>query len=56
MSSFVAPFKNQQYFDLKNYCIKNKKLFEDPEFPANNSSLFYRQPPQSSVRCVMESR
>ncbi|XP_036071057.1 calpain-5 [Oryzias melastigma] len=49
MSSFVAPFKNQQYFDLKNYCIKNKKLFEDPEFPANNSSLFYRQPPRSIV-------
>ncbi|KAF6728856.1 Calpain-5 [Oryzias melastigma] len=43
MSSSVAPFKKQQYSDLKRDCVKNKKLFEDPEFPANDSSVFYKE-------------
>uniref|UniRef100_A0A3B3D9P8 Calpain catalytic domain-containing protein n=2 Tax=Oryzias melastigma TaxID=30732 RepID=A0A3B3D9P8_ORYME len=45
MSSSVAPFKNQHYAHLKRDCIKNKKLFEDPEFPANDSSVFYKEKP-----------
>ncbi|KAF6728917.1 Calpain-5 [Oryzias melastigma] len=49
MFSSVVPFKNQHYAELKKDCIHNKKLFEDPEFPASNSSLFYRQPPPGVV-------
>uniref|UniRef100_A0A3B3B7Q9 Calpain catalytic domain-containing protein n=1 Tax=Oryzias melastigma TaxID=30732 RepID=A0A3B3B7Q9_ORYME len=49
MSSTVVPFKNQHYSDLKRDCIKNKKLFEDPEFPANDSSVFYEEQPHDIV-------
>ncbi|XP_066515238.1 calpain-5-like isoform X2 [Hoplias malabaricus] len=44
MFSTVAPYKNQHYSELKKECLEHKKLFEDPEFPCNNSSLFYRSP------------
>uniref|UniRef100_A0A1I7U2R8 Calpain catalytic domain-containing protein n=1 Tax=Caenorhabditis tropicalis TaxID=1561998 RepID=A0A1I7U2R8_9PELO len=30
-------------------CLRNKTLFEDPEFPANNSSLYYRTPPRDRI-------
>ncbi|XP_041863849.1 calpain-5-like [Melanotaenia boesemani] len=49
MLSSVVPYKNQHYADLKRDCIKSKTLFEDPEFPANNSSLFFRKPPAGNV-------
>uniref|UniRef100_A0A3B3IK82 Uncharacterized protein n=1 Tax=Oryzias latipes TaxID=8090 RepID=A0A3B3IK82_ORYLA len=45
MSSSVVPFKNQRYADQKRDCIKRKRLFRDPEFPADDSSLFYEEPP-----------
>ncbi|XP_045201213.2 calpain-5-like [Mercenaria mercenaria] len=35
----TKPFKGQKYKDLKQHCIKNGKLFTDPLFPANYSSL-----------------
>ncbi|XP_074528860.1 calpain-5-like [Halichoeres trimaculatus] len=44
MFSSAVPYKNQHYFELRRDCIKDKTLFEDPEFPANNSSLFFRKP------------
>ncbi|KAK2881789.1 calpain-5-like isoform X1 [Channa argus] len=50
MFSSPTPYKNQQYTDLKRSCIKNKTLFEDPEFPATNASLFYRKPPPGIVQ------
>ena len=37
-------FKKQNYFTLKNECLKNKRLFVDPEFPASEKSLFYSKP------------
>jgi calpain-5 len=37
----IEPFKNQIYEKIKTECIKNRKLFEDPLFPACKSSLFY---------------
>ncbi|XP_062917071.1 calpain-5-like isoform X1 [Mobula hypostoma] len=39
-------YKDQQYTALKNECLQNHQLFEDPYFPATNESLFYtRSPP-----------
>uniref|UniRef100_A0A8C6L406 Calpain 6 n=1 Tax=Nothobranchius furzeri TaxID=105023 RepID=A0A8C6L406_NOTFU len=40
----LVPYKNQHYADLKQNCIRDKILFEDPEFPATNSSLYYSKP------------
>ncbi|NP_001080808.1 calpain 5 L homeolog [Xenopus laevis] len=42
MFSSVKPFENQQYQALKKECLSKKVLFEDPTFPANNDSLFYK--------------
>ncbi|XP_040195924.1 calpain-5 [Rana temporaria] len=42
MFSSVKPFMNQQYYTLKKECQKNKVLFEDPLFPPNNDSLFWK--------------
>lgn len=50
MFSSAVPYKNQRYDDLKRECIKDKKLFEDPEFPAVNTSLYYSKPLPSSVQ------
>uniref|UniRef100_A0A3P9J861 Uncharacterized protein n=1 Tax=Oryzias latipes TaxID=8090 RepID=A0A3P9J861_ORYLA len=50
MSSSVFPFKNQRYADLKRDCIKRKRLFRDPEFPADDSSMFYKEPPPDRDR------
>ncbi|XP_034539001.1 calpain-5-like [Notolabrus celidotus] len=44
MFASAVPYKNQHYAELKRNCIKDKTLFEDPEFPANNSSLYFRKP------------
>ncbi|XP_077402369.1 calpain-5-like [Vanacampus margaritifer] len=49
MFSSVTPYKNQHYAELKKDCIKSKKLFEDPEFPAINASVYYRNPPPGIV-------
>uniref|UniRef100_A0A8C7PY77 Calpain 6 n=1 Tax=Oncorhynchus mykiss TaxID=8022 RepID=A0A8C7PY77_ONCMY len=43
------PVKNQHYSELKKECLEDKKLFEDPEFPVTNASLFYRKPPPGMV-------
>uniref|UniRef100_A0A8D0L169 Calpain 6 n=1 Tax=Sphenodon punctatus TaxID=8508 RepID=A0A8D0L169_SPHPU len=47
MHSSAKPFKDQKYHELKQGCIKEKRLFDDSEFPASDESLFYsRHPPQ----------
>ncbi|XP_013928774.1 PREDICTED: calpain-5-like [Thamnophis sirtalis] len=48
-STSAKPFKNQKYEALKRECLKEKKLFEDPEFPASDVSLFYLNPPLANV-------
>ena len=42
-------FLNQRYSKLKSQCEKEKKLFVDPEFPAENKSLFFSRSPTESV-------
>lgn len=49
MFSSVVPYKNQHYTELKKDSIKDKKLFEDPEFPASSSSLYFKKPPPGFV-------
>ncbi|XP_029028683.1 calpain-5-like [Betta splendens] len=49
MFSSATPYKNQHYAELKRTCISHKTLFEDPEFPANNSSIYFRKPPPGTV-------
>ncbi|KAJ7996655.1 hypothetical protein DPEC_G00239290 [Dallia pectoralis] len=47
--SSATPYKKQHYSELKRKCLEDKKLFEDPEFPVTNASLFYRKPPPGRV-------
>ncbi|XP_029557099.1 calpain-5 [Salmo trutta] len=49
MFSTATSYKNQHYSELKKECLEDKKLFEDPEFPVTNASLFYRKPPPGIV-------
>uniref|UniRef100_A0A8C9TED8 Calpain 6 n=1 Tax=Scleropages formosus TaxID=113540 RepID=A0A8C9TED8_SCLFO len=49
MLSCSTPYKNQRYRDLKLECREEKKLFEDPEFPAADKSLFYQKAPPGEV-------
>lgn len=42
-------FKNQRYSKLKSQCEKEERLFEDPEFPANDKSIFFSHAPQEQI-------
>lgn len=46
----VLPFKNQNYQLLKQECMKYGRLFEDPEFPASDRSMFYTQSVPSGTK------
>lgn len=41
MSSSVKLFRDQSYQELKEQCLQQGQLFEDPEFPASDESLYY---------------
>ena len=49
--SDAFPYKNQRYDEIKSKCLKDGTLFEDPEFPAIESSLFFsgKKPPRPFV-------
>uniref|UniRef100_A0A8C5QB73 Calpain 6 n=1 Tax=Leptobrachium leishanense TaxID=445787 RepID=A0A8C5QB73_9ANUR len=49
MGTRVKNLNNQNYFELKKECLKNKKLFEDPEFPPSDESLYYHTLPMQNV-------
>ncbi|XP_041428675.1 calpain-5 isoform X2 [Xenopus laevis] len=49
MSSPEKRLKNQNYLELKKECIRNGKLFEDPEFPASDESLFFSKAPEFRI-------
>jgi hypothetical protein len=44
MFSSSTSYKNQSYDKLKRSCLEDKSLFEDPEFPTTDKSLFFRKP------------
>ncbi|XP_027886711.1 calpain-5-like [Xiphophorus couchianus] len=44
-----VAYRNQHYAELKKQHNK-ENLFEDPEFPATNSSLYYKKPPPGVVQ------
>lgn len=39
MSTAYKPYLNQNYNELKQECIKSKRLFEDEKFSAKKSTL-----------------
>lgn len=41
----VRPFLDQDFQALRDECLKNKTLFEDPKFPADDRAM-YRITPQ----------
>ncbi|XP_044538629.1 calpain-6 [Gracilinanus agilis] len=41
MLAVVKPFKGQKYHEIKQECLKQHRLFEDPEFLAGDESLFF---------------
>ncbi|KAM3911704.1 calpain-6 isoform 2-T2 [Leptodactylus fuscus] len=49
MASPVRHLKHQDYSQLKSECRKAGKLFEDPEFPAADESLFYSKAPPHRI-------
>uniref|UniRef100_A0A914D6F2 Galectin n=1 Tax=Acrobeloides nanus TaxID=290746 RepID=A0A914D6F2_9BILA len=38
------------YIQKRKECLDKKKLFEDPEFPANDSSLYYTKTPGKPIK------
>jgi hypothetical protein len=40
----------QDFYELRDQHLANGTLFEDPQFPAEDSSLFYSQRPDRHVR------
>lgn len=39
----------QDFYSLRDQCLQDKKLFEDPEFPASDSSLFFSKRPPKRI-------
>ncbi|XP_059564359.1 calpain-5 isoform X2 [Myotis daubentonii] len=50
MFSCVKPYEEQNYSALKRACRCRKVLFEDPNFPATDDSLYYKGTPGPGVR------
>ncbi|XP_027971846.1 calpain-5 isoform X1 [Eumetopias jubatus] len=50
MFSCVKPYEDQHYSALKRSCLRRKVLFEDPNFPATDDSLYYKGTPGPTVR------
>jgi len=46
-SGSYAAMRGKSFDEVKAECLREKKLFEDPDFPALDSSIFYsRSPPR----------
>ena len=44
----IKPFKEQNYYELiESHSVDN--LFEDPHFPANDSSMYYSRKPPNGI-------
>jgi len=49
-SGSSSTMHGKSFDEVKAQCLKDKKLFEDPDFPALDSSIFYsRSPPRPFV-------
>ncbi|KAF7996863.1 hypothetical protein HCN44_002509 [Aphidius gifuensis] len=48
-SGLRAPGSIQDFNQLRQECLSGGYLFEDPEFPANDSSLFYSRRPDRYI-------
>ncbi|XP_017779020.1 PREDICTED: calpain-A-like isoform X2 [Nicrophorus vespilloides] len=49
-SGFNARGDVQDFYELRDYHYENGSLFEDPQFPASDSSLFYSQRPDRRIQ------
>nr|CAD2198470.1 unnamed protein product [Meloidogyne enterolobii] len=38
------------FYDERDRCLQEKRLYEDPDFPANTQSLFFSRPPTERVQ------
>lgn len=48
--SDATPHNGVAYEDIKKHCLKQGVLFEDPDFPAVDSSMFFsKKPPRPFV-------
>jgi len=46
-SGSSATMHGKSFDEIKAHCLREKKLFEDPDFPALDSSIFFsRSPPR----------
>ena len=45
----IVNYKGQDFYKLRAENARAGKLFEDPEFPAADSSLFFKQPPRAGI-------
>ncbi|XP_028904265.1 calpain-5 [Ornithorhynchus anatinus] len=50
MFSSVKPYEGQRYATLKRDCLRKKVLFEDPQFPANDDSLYYKSSRMQGIK------
>jgi len=49
-TSSAATMHGKSFAEIKAQCLREKKLFEDADFPALDSSIFYsRSPPRPFV-------
>lgn len=46
-AAVVASSDGRSYEEIRAQCLKDRRLFEDPDFPAKDSSIFFsRSPPR----------
>lgn len=43
------PSFNLNFAAERDRCLREKKLFEDPEFPAADSSIYFSKPPKKHI-------
>jgi hypothetical protein len=55
-STQLAHFSGKSYEEIKAYCLKTRTLYEDPDFSADNRSLFPVQPPPELPRNTIWKR
>ncbi|PIC37163.1 hypothetical protein B9Z55_015887 [Caenorhabditis nigoni] len=46
---FQQQFQPINFQAERQRCLDQRVLFEDPQFPANNSSLYYKTPPEDPI-------